>query len=184
MTKGEKEQIASSNRRALIRFDSENIKGLEQVSRESEVYHSAKNLTFHIFIQAPSSLSISHYACSRKNPKHLLFPFRLRFVSDFFSILSSSLFQVTRKLFTMLLSLFVYNHQLSPLQWIGVVTVFLGIGVEARESRKAKLKSKTVSKENSKKPSISTSNGKFQSENGEQKVNGNGIENGKGGKIE
>lgn len=65
-----------------------------------------------------------------------------------------------------------------------MVTVFLGIGVEARESRKAKLKSKTVSKENSKKPSISTSNGKFQSENGEQKVNGNGIENGKGGKIE
>ncbi|KAK0537384.1 UDP-galactose transporter [Tilletia horrida] len=43
---------------------------------------------------------------------------------------------VTRKLFTMLLSVAVYKHALSPLQWIGVLVVFAGIGIEAREKRR------------------------------------------------
>ncbi|EPQ26879.1 uncharacterized protein PFL1_05514 [Pseudozyma flocculosa PF-1] len=43
---------------------------------------------------------------------------------------------VTRKLFTMLLSVVVYNHQLSALQWVGVAVVFAGIGLEAREKRR------------------------------------------------
>lgn len=38
---------------------------------------------------------------------------------------------VTRKLFTMLLSVFVFNHKLSLGQWLGVGMVFAGIGVEA-----------------------------------------------------
>ncbi|KAH9811649.1 UAA transporter [Melampsora americana] len=38
---------------------------------------------------------------------------------------------VTRKLFTMLLSVVVFNHQLTVGQWSGVAVVFCGIGLEA-----------------------------------------------------
>ncbi|KAN0065264.1 UDP-galactose transporter [Thecaphora frezii] len=43
---------------------------------------------------------------------------------------------VTRKLFTMLLSVVVYRHQLAALQWVGVAVVFAGIAIEAREKRR------------------------------------------------
>jgi len=61
---------------------------------------------------------------------------------------------LTRKLFTMVLSVVVYNHTLTLGQWFGAAVVFAGIGVEAwvkrqevhakrviREQEKAKLKS-------------------------------------------
>ncbi|KIK59361.1 hypothetical protein GYMLUDRAFT_44712 [Collybiopsis luxurians FD-317 M1] len=61
---------------------------------------------------------------------------------------------LTRKMFTMLLSVIVYNHQLTPGQWLGAGVVFAGISVEAfvkrkdvhakrvlQEKEKAKLKS-------------------------------------------
>jgi len=61
---------------------------------------------------------------------------------------------LTRKLFTMVLSVIVYNHTLTLGQWFGAAVVFAGIGVEAwvkrkevhakrviREQEKAKLKS-------------------------------------------
>lgn len=51
---------------------------------------------------------------------------------------------VTRKLFTMLLSVFVYKHELSSVQWIGVAVVFAGIGIEAREKRREGLAKKVV----------------------------------------
>lgn len=38
---------------------------------------------------------------------------------------------VTRKLFTMLLSVVVFEHKLTNGQWMGVGVVFAGIGVEA-----------------------------------------------------
>ncbi|KAH9458726.1 hypothetical protein Pst134EB_011021 [Puccinia striiformis f. sp. tritici] len=38
---------------------------------------------------------------------------------------------VTRKLFTMLLSIFIFNHKLSFGQWGGIAIVFLAIGLEA-----------------------------------------------------
>ncbi|PWN95792.1 UAA transporter [Tilletiopsis washingtonensis] len=44
---------------------------------------------------------------------------------------------VTRKLFTMLLSILVYGHALRPAQWLGVLVVFVGLGVEAAEKRRA-----------------------------------------------
>jgi UDP-galactose transporter B1 len=47
---------------------------------------------------------------------------------------------VTRKLFTMLLSVVVYKHRLAPLQWIGVALVFAGIGLEAQVKRKGGLR--------------------------------------------
>lgn len=42
---------------------------------------------------------------------------------------------LTRKLFTMLLSVIVYNHKLTPGQWAGTAVVFLGISVEAWAKR-------------------------------------------------
>ncbi|KAI0269859.1 UDP-galactose transporter [Gloeopeniophorella convolvens] len=61
---------------------------------------------------------------------------------------------LTRKLFTMLLSVVLYNHKLTPGQWSGAGVVFAGISVEAwvkrrdvhakrviQEKEKAKLKS-------------------------------------------
>lgn len=38
---------------------------------------------------------------------------------------------LTRKLFTMLLSVVVYNHTLTKGQWLGAAVVFAGISVEA-----------------------------------------------------
>ncbi|KAJ3715539.1 UAA transporter family-domain-containing protein [Lentinula raphanica] len=43
---------------------------------------------------------------------------------------------LTRKMFTMLLSVVVYNHQLTPGQWLGAAVVFAGISVEAFVKRK------------------------------------------------
>ncbi|RPD62477.1 UAA transporter [Lentinus tigrinus ALCF2SS1-7] len=43
---------------------------------------------------------------------------------------------LTRKLFTMLLSVVVYNHTLTPGQWLGAAVVFAGISVEAWVKRK------------------------------------------------
>ncbi|KAH8104498.1 UDP-galactose transporter, partial [Cristinia sonorae] len=43
---------------------------------------------------------------------------------------------LTRKLFTMLLSVIVYNHKLTPGQWSGAAVVFAGISVEAWVKRK------------------------------------------------
>lgn len=43
---------------------------------------------------------------------------------------------VTRKLFTMLLSVFLYHHALTPFQWVGAAIVFVGIGIEAHQKRK------------------------------------------------
>ena len=54
---------------------------------------------------------------------------------------------VTRKLFTMLLSVVVYKHELSKLQWVGVGVVFAGIGIEAREKRREGLAKKVVKEE-------------------------------------
>lgn len=51
---------------------------------------------------------------------------------------------VTRKLFTMLLSVVVYKHELSKLQWVGVAVVFAGIAIEAREKRREGLAKKVV----------------------------------------
>ncbi|KAI1319690.1 UDP-galactose transporter [Mortierella claussenii] len=46
---------------------------------------------------------------------------------------------VTRKLFTILLSVVAYGHQLNPQQWIMVAVVFSGIGLEAYVKRSEKL---------------------------------------------
>jgi len=47
---------------------------------------------------------------------------------------------LTRKLFTMLLSVFVHKHKLTPGQWAGAGVVFAGISVEAWVKRQGKNK--------------------------------------------
>ena len=46
---------------------------------------------------------------------------------------------MTRKMFTMILSVVAFGHSLSQMQWLGVGLVFGGIGVEARIARNEKL---------------------------------------------
>ncbi|KAF8505354.1 UAA transporter [Hysterangium stoloniferum] len=48
-----------------------------------------------------------------------------------FGSLTLVMITLTRKMFTMILSVIVYNHALTPGQWIGAGTVFAGISVEA-----------------------------------------------------
>jgi len=43
---------------------------------------------------------------------------------------------LTRKLFTMLLSVIVYHHKLTSTQWLGTAVVFAGISIEAFVKRK------------------------------------------------
>lgn len=54
----------------------------------------------------------------------------------FLLINESSTITLTRKLFTMLLSVIVYNHKLTPGQWAGAGVVFAGISVEAWVKRR------------------------------------------------
>jgi len=56
---------------------------------------------------------------------------------------------LTRKLFTMLISVIVYNHKLTAGQWIGAGIVFAGISVEALVKRK-EIHSKRVAQEKEK----------------------------------
>lgn len=57
-----------------------------------------------------------------------------------FGSLTLVMVTVTRKLFTMLLSVFVFGHKLSIGQWAGVAVVFAGIGVEAGWKRREAVK--------------------------------------------
>ncbi|PWN35695.1 UAA transporter [Meira miltonrushii] len=51
---------------------------------------------------------------------------------------------VTRKLFTMLLSIVVYKHTLKQAQWLGVLIVFVGLGIEAREKKREGMAKKVL----------------------------------------
>ncbi|KAL0576852.1 UDP-galactose transporter [Marasmius crinis-equi] len=53
-----------------------------------------------------------------------------------FGSLTLVMITLTRKMFTMLLSVVVYNHQLTFGQWVGAAVVFAGISVEAFIKRK------------------------------------------------
>lgn len=46
---------------------------------------------------------------------------------------------VTRKMFTMMLSVVAFGHRLSGMQWLGVGLVFGGIGAEAAIARREKM---------------------------------------------
>jgi len=52
-----------------------------------------------------------------------------------FGSLSLVTVTVTRKLFTILLSLFWFNHELRPVQWLFVALVFMALGIESYAKR-------------------------------------------------
>lgn len=53
---------------------------------------------------------------------------------------------VTRKMFTMILSVAAFGHRLSRMQWLGVGLVFGGIGVEAAIARREKAAKEAAAK--------------------------------------
>lgn len=57
---------------------------------------------------------------------------------------------VTRKMFTMILSVVAFGHRLSRMQVLGVGLVFGGIGVEAGIARQEKLAKEAAKKEKEK----------------------------------
>jgi len=59
-------------------------------------------------------------------------------LSTFSSVLLVTV-TVTRKMFTMILSVVAFGHRLTEMQWLGVGLVFGGIGVEAGIARREKL---------------------------------------------
>ncbi|KJZ78933.1 hypothetical protein HIM_01706 [Hirsutella minnesotensis 3608] len=76
-------------------------------------------------------------------------------LSTFSSVLLVTV-TVTRKMFTMILSVVAFGHSLSRMQWLGVSLVFGGIGVEAaiaRQEKMAKEAAKHASAAQSKKDS-------------------------------
>ncbi|KAK4157234.1 UAA transporter family-domain-containing protein [Chaetomidium leptoderma] len=66
-------------------------------------------------------------------------------LSTFSSVLLVTV-TVTRKMFTMILSVVAFAHSLSQMQWLGVGLVFGGIGVEAQIARSEKLAKEAAKK--------------------------------------
>ncbi len=65
-----------------------------------------------------------------------------------FGSLSLVTVTVTRKLFTILLSLFWFNHQLRPVQWLFVALVFVALGIESYAKRISHGKEKKANRTN------------------------------------
>lgn len=55
---------------------------------------------------------------------------------------------VTRQLFTILLSVFLFNHPIADLQWLGIALVFVGMGVDIWMSYRNKSQSKHAELQN------------------------------------
>ncbi|KAK3990618.1 UAA transporter [Cladorrhinum sp. PSN332] len=66
-------------------------------------------------------------------------------LSTFSSVLLVTV-TVTRKMFTMILSVVAFGHRLSQMQWLGVGLVFGGIGIEAQIARREKLAKEAAKK--------------------------------------
>ncbi|RSL41041.1 hypothetical protein CEP53_013005 [Fusarium sp. AF-6] len=66
-------------------------------------------------------------------------------LSTFSSVLLVTV-TVTRKMFTMILSVLAFGHRLTQMQWLGVALVFGGIGVEASIARKEKMAKEAAKK--------------------------------------
>ena len=66
-------------------------------------------------------------------------------LSTFSSVLLVTV-TVTRKMFTMILSVLAFGHRLTQMQWLGVALVFGGIGVEAGIARQEKMAKEAAKK--------------------------------------
>ncbi|KAM9044734.1 solute carrier family 35 member B1 isoform 2-T3 [Megaptera novaeangliae] len=56
----------------------------------------------------------------------------------YFGPLTCSIITTTRKFFTILASVILFANPISPMQWVGTVLVFLGLGLDAKFGRGAK----------------------------------------------
>ncbi|KAK3692359.1 UAA transporter family-domain-containing protein [Podospora appendiculata] len=75
--------------------------------------------------------------------------FIFKTLSAFSSVLLVTV-TVTRKMFTMILSVVAFGHRLSEMQWLGVGLVFGGIGVEGGIARREKLAKEAAKKSKAK----------------------------------
>ena len=90
-----------------------------------------------LFVSFLSFLSPPSYF--KKNGRKKLTPvFKVHTLSTFSSVLLVTV-TVTRKMFTMILSVVAFGHRLSNMQWLGVGLVFGGIGIEGGIARREKL---------------------------------------------
>lgn len=86
-----------------------------------------------VFICECLSTSLRHLFRRNTNQKK-----KVHTLSTFSSVLLVTV-TVTRKMFTMILSVVAFGHTLSGMQWLGVGLVFGGIGVESAIARREKL---------------------------------------------
>ncbi|KAF6097133.1 solute carrier family 35 member B1 [Phyllostomus discolor] len=56
----------------------------------------------------------------------------------YFGPLTCSIITTTRKFFTILASVILFANPISPMQWVGTVLVFLGLGLDAKFGKGAK----------------------------------------------
>lgn len=90
------------------------------------------------------SSSVSFY-CPQTTYYHQLTNCLVYTLSTFSSVLLVTV-TVTRKMFTMILSVLAFGHRLTQMQWLGVALVFGGIGVEAGIARQEKMNKEAAKK--------------------------------------
>lgn len=56
----------------------------------------------------------------------------------YFGPLTCSIITTTRKFFTILASVIIFSNPISPLQWVGTILVFLGLGLDAKFGKASK----------------------------------------------
>ena len=62
----------------------------------------------------------------------------------------------TRKIFTILLSIFLFNHAINKIQWVCIIVVFIGMGYEIYDEIRSQDMHKSIKK--SKRKGSNTSN--------------------------
>ena len=83
--------------------------------KSSQLFHHCPQLQFDIFLFC---------LCAAIGQ---LFIFAV--MKEFGSLMWVTL-SITRKLFTILISIVIFNHQISSFQWLGIISVFLGMSLE------------------------------------------------------
>lgn len=84
---------------------------------------------------------ISHiflFCCSAALGQFFIFASLTEFGSLYLTLITT-----TRKFFTVLLSVLVFGHHVSPLQWVCVATIFASLAAQSYSSRMLKMRAKT-----------------------------------------
>lgn len=92
------------------------------------------------------NVHIHAHILSVQEPQLTLFCASLVYTLATFSSVLLVTVTVTRKMFTMILSVIAFGHRLTGMQWLGVGLVFGGIGAEATIARREKLAKEAAKK--------------------------------------